>query len=311
MSQEKLFGNINHIDTDYRAEVIASNLIENGVDANKTLIVRRKGDKRDVHKDIDKVEKDYSTYDMLEYLYIYTNRESIYDSLPEGIFHQPSSPRNQRTKEGIIREIREHRDEEYFARRFFQPFEMVIDQLLVDAQIYERRYDKAHLYDDLTNIFKEQWAILKHCSVSQALLFIKVIPILAEVSKDYELMGRVLGLILNCPVTVSEGHFSKRWLETEERIKLGSWELGINSVLGYGVENESQELEVVVGPVSLSQMEQFEAGKKNDLILKELIDMVIPFDRDVSVRYEVKKSQVSFRLSDKKRKTYLGINTVL
>lgn len=80
---------VNQINTDYKAEVIGAGLANSGWDQKRILLVRKQGDKRFVSKDIYGIDSEYSTRDLMEYLYIYTNRQSIYESLPEGVFHQP------------------------------------------------------------------------------------------------------------------------------------------------------------------------------------------------------------------------------
>jgi len=309
--KQSILTDINTIETNFRAEVIASGLIENGFEADKILIVRDKGNKKDVSKDVDKLEYQYSGFNMMEYLYIYTNRESIYDSLPEGLFHQPSGLKNPRSKEDIIYEIKHQRDNEKLVRKFFQPFEMVFDRILVEAQSYEQKYDKAHFYTNLTDILKEYWDILKHLSTGQALLFIKIIPIIAEVSRDLDLTAKVMSVILNCPVEIEEGEKSRIGLFQKEKVKLGDWKLGVNSILDDEVAYPNLDLVINVGPLNLSQMRLFESNRKNDLILKELISLMIPFDRNTNIRYQTIKSETKFRLSDKGHTAYLGINTTL
>lgn len=302
---------INLLDTDFKAEVIVSNLIAVGQDASKSLIVRHRGDKRNVSKDVHKIENQYSTYDLMEYMYIHTNRESIYDALPEGIFHQGHSGKMQRTQEDIIAEIKSHRHEEFLARRYFQPFEMVMDGLLVEAQEYEQKFDKAHLYRNLSDIFESHWSILKHLSQKQVLLFIKVIPAISEVSKSLELMAKIMGIILECTVDICQTKKSTLKLVSDERIPLGKWNLGINSVLGKNVESDDVDLDITIGPISPDQMRLFEAGKKNNLVLNKLIDILIPFERNTHIIYKIDKARTKFRLSDKEHKAYLGINTIL
>ncbi|MDH6310040.1 hypothetical protein M2451_002930 [Dysgonomonas sp. PFB1-18] len=308
---KKSFVDINTIGTNFRAEVLASKLIESGSNAEKLLIVRHRGDRKEVSKDIDKVKYQYSEFDMMEYLYIYTNRHSIYDSLPEGLFHQTSSYGRTRSTESIIHEIKEQRGKELSIRKFFQPFEIAIDKLLIDAQAYEQKYDKAHFYRNLTDILKDYWNILKYLTTGQALLFIKIIPILEHTSADFDLMAKIMTVILDCPIGIRQGEKSRMKMDTQNCVKLKDWRLGINSVLGNDVEYAQPDLIVNVGPVSLQQMRLFESGCNNNLILKELINLMIPFNRNTIVRYQTNKSETRFRLSGEGHTAYLGINTTL
>ncbi|MDH6311103.1 hypothetical protein M2451_003983 [Dysgonomonas sp. PFB1-18] len=302
---------INTLDTDFRAELVAAGFNSEEQDMEKAVIVRQRGDIRNVSKDINKIELTYSGYDLMEYLYIYTNRPSIYDSLPEGLFHQPENARKQRTQEDIISEIRNHRNEEFFARKYFQPFEIVLDQVLVDAQIYEQRFDKAYFYENLKDIFIGHWNILRYLNLKQVLLFIRIIPVIAEVSQSLDLISKVMEIILDCPVKVLEGKKSGKSLPDEKKIALGKWKLGINSVLGNSINGDNVDLEITIGPLSTGQMKLFESNAKNRMILNELIDFVIPFDRNITVKYKLSDEDTKFRLSDKTHKAYLGINTRL
>lgn len=302
---------VNSLDTDFRAEVITCNLIAAGQDPAKSLIVRHRGDKRNVSKDVHKMEHEYSSYDLMEYLYIYTNRESIYDALPEGIFHQGHSAKKQKTQEDIIAEIRGHRHEEFLARRYFRPFEMAMDSLLVDIQQYEQQFDKAHLYRNVSTVFADHWNILKYLSLRQALLFIKVVPIIAEASQDVQLIEKIISIILECPVSIRQSKKSTREAVPLDRAPLGTWRLGINSVLGKCTQNTDVDLNITIGPVSPEQMRLFESGKNNQLILSELVDFLIPFDHNTSIHYKIDNTGTRFRLSNKEYKSYLGINTTL
>lgn len=302
---------INSVDTDYRAEVVASGLIEAGYDTDKVMLVRQKGDKRAVSKDVDRIDTFYSNYDMLEYLYIYTHRASIYKSLPENLFHRPFTSNRQKTKEDVIHEIRTQREEEKYVRKFFQPFEMALDKILVQANAYERRYDKVHFYSDLTGVLNDYWEVLQYMSTGQALLFIKSIPLFSKVARDLDLMAEVISVVLDCPITIEEAGQSSLELESQDRVKLKDWKLDVNSVLGKSTIYENPDIVIHIGPVGVNEMTLFGHGKKNDLVLKGMVDLLVPFDRHVTFKYQTLRSEAGFRLSGKNHTAYLGINTTL
>ncbi|NDV69999.1 type VI secretion system baseplate subunit TssG [Dysgonomonas sp. 25] len=302
---------LNTLDTDFKTEAIVAGLVENGQDEERTVIVRQRGNKRNVSKDIHKIGYIYSNYDLLEYLYVYTNRSGIYDSLPEGIFHQPESGMHQRDAEDIISKIRSQRDEENQARHFFQPFEIAIDQVLVDAQLYELKFDKAHIHDNLREIFKEQWHILQYMTLKQALLFIRIVPSIPEILQSYFQMATAMGIILGCPVSIREGQKSRLKLSPGEKNGLGQCQLGVNFVLGRSVESSNPDLDITIGPVSTEEMKSFQSNGSNKQILTRLIDMLIPFDRNKNINYKLFDTHAKFRLSGKGHTAYLGINTKL
>lgn len=301
---------INTIDSDFTAETIAASLIENKIkEADKILLIRSNGDKRATSKDVDEIRSEYSDSDSAEYLYIHTNRESIYDGLPEGLFHQPASSDKPKTKDDVIAEMRNQREEEALARKFFRPFEMAIDKMKVDIRLYEQQCDKAFEYADLSDIVKEQWPVLALMKPRQAFIFIKAVPLIAEIARDFNLIARMMSMILDCPIHVSEGKQSATQLASQEQIRLKQWRLGINSVLGKRISYDSFDVMIRIGPTSPQQLKGFEANRTNRRILQELINLAIPFDRNVIITYETIETEAKFRLSGKMHKAYLGINT--
>ena len=95
-------------DTDFKAEVVASGLKEAGYDAERTLIFRRGDIRRGFSKDIHDIHPEYSHYDLTDYLYLYVNRRSLYDELPEGIFHKNLYQSEKISKEQAIVYIRKY-----------------------------------------------------------------------------------------------------------------------------------------------------------------------------------------------------------
>ena len=92
----------NQPDTDFKAEVVASGLKEQGYDAERTLILRRGDIRRGYSKDIHDIHSEYSHYDLTDYLYLYVNRRSLYDMLPESIFHRNLYQTGKISKEQVI-----------------------------------------------------------------------------------------------------------------------------------------------------------------------------------------------------------------
>jgi len=308
---EDKYAAINTLETDFRAEAVAAGLIESGIDADKILIVRQMGDKRYVSKDIAEIKKGFSQQDLMEYLYIHTNRPSIYDAIPENIFHQPFNTAKKKSQEDIIYEIRRHRQEEYYARRFFQPFEMAIDQILTDAQLYERQFDKKNFHGNLRNIFSSYWDILKLFTLKQAVYFIKVIPVIHRISTDFEKMSRLISVVLEVPVKIELGGLSRISTGASSMNLSGGWKLGVNTVVGNSFRDGYRDIDITIGPISPEQMRLFSKGLKNNLILEQLMGMILPADCQRVYSYKVDKEHTRFRLSDDTHTAYLGINTKL
>jgi hypothetical protein len=301
---------VNKLDTDFRAEVVAAGLIESGLQNDKILIIRQKGDKRHISKDISKVETGFSQQDLMEYLYIYTNRNSIYDAIPENIFHQPFVTAKKKSKEDVINEIRRHREEEFYARRYFQPFEMAVDKLLVDAQLYERKFDKKNFHNNLKDILSGYWSILKLLTLKQAVFFIRIIPVIHKVVTDLELTERLMSVILDIPVKIEQKDLSYIQTDISQKLTKG-WRLGVNTVLGSSFKDGYKDLNITIGPDRPERIREFSGGRKDELILRELVAMMLPANTKKNIKYTVLNEFAKFRLSDATHKAYLGINTKL
>src|SRR5215210_4195113 len=134
------------IQTDFRAEVTAAELVEAGVDADRILILMLGALKRPFSKDVESIAEELSEYDHKEYLLVKTPREGIYDMLPEGLFHHPTMHNSGKTEKEIIKLMKERRMEEQQARKFFLPFEATINFLRMQMALYENRLDKRSTY---------------------------------------------------------------------------------------------------------------------------------------------------------------------
>lgn len=302
---------INSLDTDYRAEVIAAEMIEAGQDADKLLILRGKNNTRNTSKDVYKINYTHLAEDFTEFLCIYTTRKSIYDNLPEGISHQQDFNKIRYT-EDIGVEIKKQREEELTARLFFQPFEAAVDKILTDARLYEKKYHKSNFYDNLKTIFIGYWPLFKLMDVRQAAFFIRIIPEIYRIPTDFNYMGQVLSIIFDIPVRVEAGKIGRIPTDKEENPKLGKTKLGINFVLkGDALKDTVRSIRITIGPMPPEAARLFVAKQKNYILLEELSRFILPFNSQREIKYLTIKGQSSFRLSDDKHKAYLGINTTL
>ena len=308
------YKNINRLNTDFRAEAVAAGLMESGQEADRVLIVRQDGHKRHASKDIAEVRKGFSQADLteyLEYLYIHTNRFGIYDSIPENIFHQSTATAQKKSWESVTHEMRRGREEERDARKFFQPFEMAVDRLLIDAQLYERQFDKKNFHSNLKDIFSSYWSVLRLLTLKQAVFFIKTVPLLHQITADFDLLGKLMGAILEVPVKVELGDVAKVKANRSMKVREGEWRLGINSALENSFKDGYKDICITIGAATPETIKSFAKGTNNCLILEQLIAMMLPANRQKRVKYKTLEAYAGFRLSDSTHNTYLGINTRL
>lgn len=302
---------INSTDSDFRAEVIAAELVENGFNIDNLFIIHKGAARRAVSKDIIGVRLDRSSeLDLKDYLHINVNRDGLYDILPEGVFHQPIYKKEERNKDKIIEEMRLHRKQEVYARQFFQPFETEINRALVLAQLYENRFDKPYIYRDFVNVFRSYWSLINQLDTPKALLFLNMIPLLRNLRVDFDKAAKYIGLILDTQVSISK-QSTKQKVDKDKNIRLNNCRLGINFVLGNKFADGHGDIVITLGPMPSTQMELFIKGKKGDTVLNVLCEMLMPANAQINIRYKIERQHSKFSLSSDSHKAYLGINTFL
>lgn len=299
-------------DTDFKAEVVASGLKENGYDAERTLISRLGDIRRGFSKDIHDAHSEYSHSDLTDYLYLYVNRRGFYDTLPEGIFHKNLYQSEKISKEEILDEIRIHRDEEFYARRFFKPFELALDYMLVTFQNKERRIDAMNVHPDFVSIFSEQWPILKLLPVHLAVMLIRMLAYIEQITTSPAKIGGCMSILVGVPVRLRRGE--KNIVEADPGLipKLGECLLGDTMVLGNRFADGTFQMLLEIGPLPARKMETFFPGTIDNQILSALMDLFLPADKEIQVRYIIRQEDTQFRLWDSAGQgAYLGISTYL
>ncbi len=302
---------VNSIDTDYKAEVIAAGLIEQGYDPSQIYVLRESSARRGFGKDIEEIFLRFSDYELTDFLYIKANRESIYDILPEGLFHQNIHKKNNKNKEEAIDEIKAHRLEELYARKFFQLFEIELDTTLIEAYLYEIKYDKKISYQNFIDVFLPYWPVLKLLQRKQAIIFMYIIPILHKMRNRHAEIEETISLILDVPVKISKVKLPAKEASSYFESKIGENQLGVDWVLGKSFDDGKYDLKITIGPISSKKMKFFLEVSTGNTILEALFRLFFPSDIFIVKEFKVIPQDASFILSNRETNTFLGINIFL
>jgi type VI secretion system protein ImpH len=301
-------------DNDFRAEVIAAEMVENGINPDRILILLSGSMKRTFRPDVTSIEDELSEYDHKEYTVIKTSREGIYDMLPEGLFHHATSHKNTQTHTEIIKGIKRRKQEEVNARKFFLPFETTINFLRMQMALYENRLDKRSHYDELVNIFSEQWEIFQYLDTRQANIFLLLLPILHNLRDDFGATETIFEAVFLLPVRVSLK--TQLPFQPPERIlsKLGDSVIGIDLTTGNENYDEgTDEIHIHISCSNNKKLQQFMPGGRNDKILQLLCDYFLPVHLDTVITFEVETASKITRLADSETfyNSVLGADTWL
>lgn len=301
----------NSLDTDYKAEVVAASLIEQGVDPESVTIIRKGIARRGISTEVEEVYQKYSEYDLLEYLCIDANKEGMYDMLPQGIFHQPIKKYGTKDKEDVMEEIRIHRSEEFFARKFFHLFELISDRTLTNAYLFEIKYDRKTSHPEFTDLFNRYWSVLKLLTLKQGVFFMHIIPLLHQIRSHYRNMEQAFSLILDAPVKITEIRLPAKKSKRNFESNIGKSEMGVDLVLGKKFDDAIYDLKLTIGPISATTMKNYLKTTKGYKILEELSEIFLPAHAFVVNDFIIDPQDSEFILSNDNNSTYLGINSFI
>ena len=305
----------NNLDTDFRFEVIAAALLERGYTPEQIRVMREGIDRRGVSKDVEEVYRRYSPEELMDFLYIKVNREGLYDMLPEGLFHKSMYKRSYKDidtdTEKALDEIKIHREQEFFARKFFHIFEEASDRMLIDAYRYEARYDRKVNHEEFVDLFVYFWPLLKKLEHKQAVFFMHIIPILHQIRVDLKAVEEALSYILEAPVSIEQVKLAAKQASRHYESQLGEAQLGVDFVLGNTFDDGEYDLKLIIGPISANRMRDFLETAPGYHMLEELCTLFFSVNLNVVKEFIIDPKDCEFILSDDTHSTYLGINSFI
>ncbi len=295
---------LNGITTDFKAEVIAAEMIENNTPADQVLIVPIGAMNRPQNKDIDSVLTEVSEYDNKEYILIRTHKEGLYDKLPEGLFHNPISYASEKTEQQVIEGIRRHRIEEKAARMFFLPFDAALYNARVQIALYENQLDKKFHNNQLINIFSPHWQIFQHLNVLQSNIFLQFLPVIHSIRDDWHAIATLFELMFLTPVHLklrNQTIHDEAEAEAAEKPAvfsvIGGGSLGIDITTGSAVDGGCfSEIVITFGPMSADVVNHFTGDRQQEKIVLMLCDYLLPADLDIVIEYDFIRADKSFIL---------------
>ncbi|WP_316804316.1 type VI secretion system baseplate subunit TssG [Pedobacter nototheniae] len=304
----------NEIFTDYKAVAQAADLIERNIaDADQIEVVPLGADKRAFAKDIEGISTYYSEKRRQERIRINTNREGLYDMLPEGLFHRPPRGNADLDEEGMMKDIRERREEEKQARLFFSPFDVELNHARLLTELYENKLDKKTTYTHLSQIFQYGWNEFSLLNKEQSIIWMHLLPEIQKKRNDIGFISMILTALFNVPVEITDTSSTIKPMAIAEdlQMQLGKSALGIDTIIGNNFMSDHSRLTVHIGPTSPHDLIEFMPEQKNRIIMDMAISYLIPVDAEVSIELLTATNfQESFLHTDSES-NYLGYTVYL
>jgi hypothetical protein len=298
---------------DFKAETVAAELAEAGIDPEQILILMSGALTRPFSADICEIDSAL-TEDQRDYTIVKTSREGIYDMLPQCLFHEPALQKTMKSEQEIIAAMKLRRAEQVSARKFFVPFEATLNSLRLEMAIHENYLDKPSSYDDLVSIFKSDWKIFEFLDSRQANIFLHLMPVIHDVRDNHFLIQQILEIMFLVGVDIAvQQQFESLGVECifstlgEER-------------LAVGLNTEVQEMHEVVeriiiqfSPMPAKMYRAFVGESNQRKAFGLLCDYLFPFDCEVIPKFQLAEAEREARLSSENNdeNSILGRDMVL
>lgn len=241
---------LEQIASDYKAELVASQLLTLDTDFSKIIIDRLGQLPRTYTKDVYHAFEDVSEVSLNSYRVLQSFRQSIYEAIPESVFHPPTLGGLGKSSEEIIEEIKLQRKKENEARLFFKPFEQEAPYIEIAGLMMELMYEKKNTYDNLYHLFEQSWPIITKLPRGAALSFIYMLPILSEISGQRSWVAQCLSFLLDIPVTIHENYATVAVPEAAEGFVMGDAALGLTTAFSGRQDDGLPTWVLNIGPVT-------------------------------------------------------------
>ncbi|AQX06272.1 hypothetical protein ATB99_08160 [Elizabethkingia meningoseptica] len=301
----------NQLQTDFRVEAVAANIIR-FLDPDANILIKRIGlNDRAYLKDIKEINTSYYDLDE-ENLVIETYREGIYDYLPEGVFHPPSLGNSGPNIDSIVKEIRKQKAVEDHARKFFQPFELEFFYTHVSALLKESEFDAENKRNALLEFASELWPILRKIDSDSAKILVHILPFIHEVRGNKAWIEKFLSAFLKVPVEIT---FLANIIEAQDDdngiTALGKARLGVTFIpTGRHMDGDLNWM-INIGTIPYEDIQRYIPGSPFRELLRELYDFFVPVSVKIFENFITAKDDKSFMLGADNDRDRLGYSTFL
>lgn len=306
MVNHKHIEHINNLESDFRSDVIAAGMVDSGIEADSIIILRRDGHMRQTDKEVVDVryKQDYEGNGDDVWL-IRSNRQGIYDILPEGMFHDSASLKG-KSKEAIVHSFRRQGMQEKLIRKFFSLYEAESERTRLDIQLAEYRYDRPDKHRTFADTMAALWPVVKQMDSLTAMLFIRTVPYIAEIRNSYSQTAQAISMITGHGVRIEVGQCPKT--PDIKPVRLAEMKLGVNAVLKGAMHVLCAKVYVTPHRDNLRELVP---GGRGHAVMKTLLNVFIPNNVDYEIIIKPRDEDYTSRLGDSDNPCILGVNARL
>jgi len=302
---------INELDTDFKAEVVAASLLQYNIAADKIFVQRLGINNRARNKDIIRLKREVFEFNE-EHIIIETNRESIYNYMPEGIFHSPTLGGLDKNTADIIEKIRLQKKAEEEGKRFFIPFELETYYTELAALHFENILDQKGSNNMLLEILADLWPLLNELDTATAKIFIYLLPFFHTARGNKMWFEKCMSAFLNVPVVITYNVNQVHEPENIVDLLLSKTILGINTLLCGSHTDGNRNWQINIGPVPAQDVYKYIPGSNFNSVLQSIYSYCLPATVACEQYCVTESSVTSFTLSPIQiNENFLGFTTFI
>lgn len=304
---EDLLSIVNPFHFDIKVEALLSALLaEQPQFANRLLISNKGQFARTYRREILDYEIVDFKSDNLPYLLLNISKDSIYDALPEGIFHYPKSDKIGKEVTEMTKDYRKQKKEEVDARKFFMPFENEFWINAINRDVVENELLHSLSTVKPFDFFYEFWKLDKNIPTIFVAKLIKLLPYVYQIVGNLKLTAQCLSYILEEEVEYKEVGY-KELSESEQNSLLGETNLGLNMILGSSYMDYSLYIEFKIGAIKNGNSRAYFYNGQIKKFIDLFYEYFLPLEVETKTTITLLKEEEEFFISHPNM--MLGITT--
>ncbi len=306
---------IQNVFYDIKAEAIIAEFIENGLKPDEFVAIQKGIFKRRYARDIDSADslKLENTQNILAF---YLNRDGLYDSLPEGLFHKKTAVEDRQSKK-FSEDSVELKQEEKAARIFFLPFENELFYQRVNLELEERKILSRFSEKIFNDLYPELWKLHRTINREYVYRMVLLLHLAYKITGNVNLTACCLEKIIEEKVEVRQIRTTQANCAEEIGINdskkgcLGTGVLGLDFVCGENFTTPVVEFEFLIGPLQNTKANDYLESGSLTHFLNCFYSYFMPVEFQVKTKVLVKEMNQNFRLPETCEGPVLGYETAI
>lgn len=294
---------------DVRAEMLAAGLLQSGLPVEQLLTAYLGQHARAYSRDLESVTAEENQNGTI-YTVLRLNRDSLYDTLPEALFHEPRIYRHEVDARIMAADYRERIKEMQAARKFFAPLDQefflqktftMMDSLELGRQLEDYQWD-----DELLRFMQIPFSLPRYLVAG----LLALLPHRDDIIGNNGCLSHCLSLILSEEVSIRD-RYEMETLEGTAAPGLGQAQLGLDMVMGNELAGCVKCYELQVGPLTASSLMNYLGNGSHALFLQTAARFFLPLEAEMKISLIIDKKTQAFMMNETPAAGRLGFTSTL